>query len=61
MKKMKKRLRKMKQAIGRLIRTETDRGMAVIMDSRAAKYAKELEAVPTEDVLGDTARFFEGM
>lgn len=54
-------MRKMKQAIGRLIRTETDRGMAVIMDSRAAKYAKELEAVPTEDVLGDTARFFEGM
>ena len=52
-------MRKMKQAIGRLIRTETDRGMAVIMDSRVSKYAKELEAVPTEDVLGDAARFFE--
>ena len=54
-------MRKMKQAIGRLIRTETDRGMAVIMDSRVSKYAKELDAVPTEDVLGDTVRFFEGM
>ena len=42
-------------------RTETDRGMAVIMDSRVSKYAKELDAVPTEDVLGDTVRFFEGM
>jgi DNA excision repair protein ERCC-2 len=54
-------MRKMKQAIGRLIRTETDRGMAIIMDSRVAKYAKELEAEPTTDVLGDAARFFEGM
>ena len=54
-------MRKMKQAIGRLIRTETDRGMAVIMDSRVSKYRKELEAEPTEDVLGDTAKFFEGM
>lgn len=54
-------MRKMKQAIGRLIRTETDRGMAVIMDSRVSKYAKELEAEPTQDVLGDAARFFEGM
>ena len=54
-------MRKMKQAIGRLIRTETDRGMAVIMDSRVSKYAKQLDAVPTEDVLGDAARFFEGM
>jgi DNA excision repair protein ERCC-2 len=54
-------MRKMKQAIGRLIRTETDRGMAIIMDSRVSKYAKELEAEPTTDVLGDAARFFEGM
>ncbi len=54
-------MRKMKQAIGRLIRTETDRGMAVIMDNRVARYAKELEAVPTDDVLMDTAKFFEGM
>lgn len=52
-------MRKMKQAIGRLIRTETDRGMAVIMDHRASKYAKALEAVPTQDVLGDAAAFFD--
>ena len=51
-------MRKMKQAIGRLIRTETDRGMAVIMDSRTSKYAKELEAVPTQDVQGDAEAFF---
>lgn len=52
-------MRKMKQAIGRLIRTETDRGMAVIMDHRVSKYTRELEAVETNDVLGDVARFFE--
>ncbi|MBR2254700.1 MAG: ATP-dependent DNA helicase [Candidatus Methanomethylophilaceae archaeon] len=31
-------LRKMKQAIGRLIRTETDRGMAIVLDNRTSKY-----------------------
>ena len=51
-------LRKMKQAIGRLIRTETDRGMAVILDSRASRYAKQLDAVPSADPAGDAARFF---
>jgi DNA excision repair protein ERCC-2 len=51
-------LRKMKQAIGRLIRTETDRGMAVILDSRASRYAKQLEAAPSKDPTGDVARFF---
>jgi len=52
-------IRKMKQAIGRLIRTETDRGMAVIMDYRASKYKKILEADLTTDPVGDVARFFE--
>ena len=51
-------LRKMKQAIGRLIRTETDRGMAVILDSRASRYVKQLDAKPTKDPAGDAARFF---
>ena len=51
-------MRKMKQAIGRLIRTETDRGMAVILDSRASRYARQLEAKPTDDPAGDAARFF---
>ena len=52
-------LRKIKQAIGRLIRTETDRGMAVIMDSRISKYEKQLNAVPSADPVGDAVRFFE--
>lgn len=51
-------LRKMKQAIGRLIRTETDRGMAVILDNRAARYVKQLDATPTKDPVGDAVRFF---
>ena len=51
-------LRKMKQAIGRLIRTETDRGMAVILDNRASRYVKQLEAKLSDDPAGDAARFF---
>lgn len=52
--------RKMKQAIGRLIRTETDRGMAVILDNRASRFARELEAEKSDDPVGDAARFFFG-
>ncbi len=51
-------MRKMKQAIGRLIRTETDRGMAVILDSRTSRYAKQLDASLSEDPAGDSAKFF---
>ena len=51
-------LRKIKQAVGRLIRTETDRGMAVILDSRTSRYAKQLDAVPSKDPTGDVTRFF---
>ena len=51
-------VRKMKQAIGRLIRTETDRGMAVILDSRASRYTKQLDARLTDDPAGEAARFF---
>ena len=51
-------LRKMKQAIGRLIRTEEDRGMAVILDSRASRYVKQLDATLSKDPAGDAARFF---
>ena len=51
-------LRKMKQAIGRLIRTETDRGMAVILDNRASKYVRQLGASASDDPAGDAARFF---
>ena len=52
-------IRKMQQAIGRMIRTETDRGMAVILDSRMSKYAKSLDAVLSKDPVGDAVRFFE--
>ena len=52
-------MRKIKQAVGRLIRTETDRGMAVIMDSRISKYEKQLNAAPSADPVGDAVRFFE--
>ena len=51
-------LRKMQQAIGRLIRTETDRGMAVILDSRASRYQRQLGAKPSDDPAGDAAKFF---
>lgn len=51
-------VRKMRQAIGRLIRTETDRGMAVILDSRASRYARQLDATLSKDPVGDTVRFF---
>lgn len=51
-------VRKMKQAIGRLIRTEEDRGMAVIMDKRAARYVRELDCSVTRDPVGDVASFF---
>ena len=51
-------IRKMKQAIGRLIRTETDRGMAVILDSRASRYVKQLDARLSDDPAGEATRFF---
>ncbi len=50
--------RKMKQAIGRLIRTETDRGMAVILDNRASRFVRELDAEKCEDPVAEAARFF---
>ena len=52
-------VRKMRQAAGRLIRNETDRGLAVILDSRASKYQRQLEAVLSKDPVADAVRFFE--
>jgi len=47
--------RKLLQAIGRLIRSETDRGMAVVLDRRAAQFEDVLNAsrsdLPARDVL----------
>jgi len=54
-------VRKVKQAIGRLIRTETDRGMAVILDSRASRYERQLDARPSDDPVGDSLRFFRNL
>ena len=53
-------IRKMKQAIGRLIRTESDYGMAIIMDQRAGRFAKDLDAVPATDVVKEVKEFFLG-
>ncbi|MFA6870147.1 MAG: helicase C-terminal domain-containing protein [Methanomethylophilus sp.] len=53
-------VRKMRQAIGRLIRTETDRGMAVILDNRAARDARQLEAQPSDDPIAEAVAFFHG-
>lgn len=51
-------IRKMRQAIGRLIRTETDRGMAVILDNRTKAYARQLEARPSRDPVAEAVSFF---
>jgi DNA excision repair protein ERCC-2 len=50
-------VRKMRQTIGRLIRSETDRGVAVILDKRAAAI-KELNAVLSDRPSSDIKRFF---
>ncbi len=51
-------VRKMRQAIGRLIRTPEDRGMAVILDNRASRNARQLEAIPSDDPVADAVGFF---
>ncbi|MDR2698060.1 MAG: ATP-dependent DNA helicase [Candidatus Methanoplasma sp.] len=50
-------MRKMRQAIGRLIRSGTDRGVAVILDRRTFSL-EDIGAEPTEDPCGDAAGFF---
>jgi len=50
-------LRKMRQAMGRLIRSESDVGAAVILDKRAAAY-QLLASTPSNDVQGDVNGFF---
>lgn len=50
--------RKMRQAIGRLIRSETDRGVAVILDRRASTM-NGLDARLTHDPVSDVRDFFE--
>jgi len=51
-------IRKMRQAIGRLIRSEDDIGAAVILDKRAASYPL-LASVPSSDLPADISGFFK--
>lgn len=50
-------VRKMRQAIGRLIRSELDRGMAVILDRRVASL-DGISAEPLSDPVGAVKEFF---
>lgn len=51
--------RKLQQSIGRLIRSETDRGVAVVLDKRAVQFKDTLGATHSEDPVEDIKRFFE--
>jgi DNA excision repair protein ERCC-2 len=51
--------RKLQQAIGRLIRSETDRGVAIILDRRAVQFKDTVDARRSTDLVGDVTRFFE--
>ena len=53
-------IRKLLQAAGRVVRSETDKGFIIIADSRAGRflaYAPELEE--TDDIIPEIHRFFE--
>jgi DNA excision repair protein ERCC-2 len=53
-------IRKLLQAAGRVVRSETDRGLIIITDNRAIKfsnYIPELEI--TDDIVSDIRHFFE--
>lgn len=50
-------VRKMRQSIGRLIRSETDRGVAVILDRRVASM-RDIDALLCEDIPAAVEAFF---
>jgi DNA excision repair protein ERCC-2 len=50
--------RKLQQAIGRLIRSETDRGVAVVLDKRIIHFNDTIEALRSDDVVSDIDEFF---
>lgn len=52
--------RKLLQAIGRLIRTETDVGAAIILDRRANQFSDRLEMESSETIVNDVLNFFSG-
>jgi len=51
-------IRKLQQAIGRLIRTERDVGAALVLDRRICQFADRLEVVATDHPLQDIQQFF---
>ena len=53
-------LRKILQAAGRVIRSETDKGMIIIADSRAGKFAENIPDMKlSSDIITDIDCFFE--
>jgi DNA excision repair protein ERCC-2 len=51
--------RKMLQSIGRLIRDENDRGIAVVLDRRASRFKKYLRDLElTDDLINEMKQFF---
>ena len=50
---------KMRQAIGRLIRGEEDRGVAVILDRRAPSFSDEIEMKRAENLREEIEEFFK--
>jgi DNA excision repair protein ERCC-2 len=51
-------IRKVQQAIGRLIRTEKDIGVAIALDDRIGRYAEVLEMTRSREPAEDVKRFF---
>jgi len=51
--------RKLQQSIGRLIRSATDRGVAVVLDKRAVQFRDTIAARRSDNPVKDVRRFFE--
>jgi DNA excision repair protein ERCC-2 len=51
--------RKMLQAIGRMIRSETDRGFAVILDRRITYFKEYIAALKSENIKKEIEEFFK--
>jgi DNA excision repair protein ERCC-2 len=51
-------IRKTMQAIGRLIRNENDRGIAIILDERAIRLRKYIEMEKADNLLEEINKFF---
>ena len=52
--------RKMLQAIGRMIREESDRGIAIILDERAARFRKYVEMRKADNLIKEIEEFWGG-